>query len=127
MADKFEFEKLKITDSEWEPIKISNVATRPNAKTAYGSGLSAEDTKKLFDRPADLLRKRFNSLTEYAAAEEAARAEAEKERSQAEEERTEREQVREERLKEVESLVGDIDRVLDEILKKQRALIGGAG
>lgn len=39
----------------------------------------------------------------------------------------EAEEAREERLEEVESLVGDIDHVLDEILKKQRALIGGAG
>ena len=39
----------------------------------------------------------------------------------------EAEGAREERLEEVESLVGDIDRVLDKILKKQRALIGGAG
>lgn len=94
MADKFLFDKLRITNAEWEKIKISNVATRPNAKTAYGTGLSAAGTKKLFDGPPDLLRARFNSLLEYAGAEEAARAAAESARAAAEAARSDAEAAR---------------------------------
>lgn len=124
MADKFEFEKLKITDSEWNPIKISNVANRPNAKTAYGLGLSAEDTKKLFDKPSDLLRARFNALTEYAGAEEAARAYAETARVTAEKAREEAEDGRENR--EMERMDAEKTRYENEQIRVQNEQARGA-
>lgn len=110
--EKFIFEKLKITDEEWRKVQISNVASRPNAKTSYGPGLNASQTKKLFDGPADLLRSRFNPLLEYAGAEEASRTAAENERVSAESSRVDAERSRE--VAEAERVLAEEKRVFND-------------
>ena len=113
------FDKAKISDEEWSRLQISRLSSRPNAKTAYGSGgYDAKAMKAVFDAQGDLLKERHNTLVNYARAEESARAEAEKERVEAEE-------AREKRLEEIEALVGDTDTALDAILAIQGELIGG--
>lgn len=89
------FDKAKITDDEWEKVKISRVNTRPNAKSSYGTGsYTASDTKALFDKQGDLFRLKHNALVNYAREEEAARADAEAKRAEAEDERVEAENLR---------------------------------
>lgn len=75
--NKNPFSGAEITGEEWNRVRISNVATRPNQKSAYNNGKSAGDTKALFDAPLDLLRERHNKMVDYAREEEGARASAE--------------------------------------------------
>ena len=61
------FEDAKISDKAWEAVKIGNAPNRPNAKTAYGSGRDANQTKALFDSPAELVKNKHNNLVESLA------------------------------------------------------------
>lgn len=82
------FDKAKISDEEWSRLQISRLSSRPNAKTAYGSGgYDAKAMKEAFDAQGNLLKERHNELVNYARAEEGARAEAETKRDAAEQER----------------------------------------
>ena len=113
MADN-EILKAKINDYEWNKVKISSAATRPNQKSSYGSGISAQGTKEIFNAPSELIKERHNKLVEglaYIGEEERARQSAETERQKG--------------YTEMKSLIGDIDAALTSILKTQSALIGG--
>ncbi len=60
-----DFEKLKITESEKEKYRISNLADRPNAMSSYRkSKMSAEDVKKTFDAQMDFLARKHNELVD---------------------------------------------------------------
>ena len=136
----------KVTESEWNRVKISGASTRPNAKSAYGNGLSASDTKEMFDAPSKLLVYKHNALVDILdrverirEENEAERAEAEKLRAAAEAGRVGAEEIRVEneknrmakdaerdgKIAKIETLVGNIDTALDYILAKQESLIGG--
>lgn len=88
------FTGLKITDDEWNRVKVAGVSVRPNAKSAYGSGLDAEGTKAIFDKGPELIKSRFNKLAEYVEEVEGAREAAENERKNAENNRSNAESAR---------------------------------
>lgn len=77
----------KVTESEWNRVKISGASTRPNAKSAYGNGLSASDTKEMFDAPSKLLVDKHNALVDILDGVERIREGNEAERAEAEEQR----------------------------------------
>ena len=77
----------KVTESEWNRVKIIGASTRPNAKSAYGNGLSASDTKEMFDAPSKLLVDKHNALVDILDSVERIREENEAERAEAEEQR----------------------------------------
>lgn len=80
------FDKAKISDEEWSRLQISRLSSRPNAKTAYGSGgYDANAMKAAFDAQGNMLKEHHNSLVDSLS--EIGRAEAE--RQQAEDERKE--------------------------------------
>lgn len=80
-----DFDKALISDEEWSKVQISRLSSRPNAKTAYGSGgYDAKAMKEAFDAQGNLLKERHNELVNYARAEESARAAAETARDTAE-------------------------------------------
>ena len=83
MAENF-FTDLKITDNQWDQVKVAGNAVRPNSKSAYGTGLTPEDTKKIFDKGPELIKNQFNKLVGYAFEEEGKRIAAEKARAAAE-------------------------------------------
>ena len=84
----------KVTESEWNRVKISGASTRPNAKSAYGNGLSASDTKEMFDAPSKLLVDKHNALVDILDAVEGDREANEAERILAEEGRNTGEEKR---------------------------------
>lgn len=89
------FDKAKISDEEWSRLQISRLSSRPNAKTAYGSGgYDANAMKAAFDAQGNLLKERHNLLTDYARREETARAAAETARAAAENARNTAEDAR---------------------------------
>ena len=94
MAENF-FTDLKITDNQWNQVKVEGNAVRPNSKSAYGTGLTPEDTKKIFDKGPELIKERFNQLVGYAFDEEGKRIAAEKSRAAAEIKRANAETTRE--------------------------------
>lgn len=80
------FDKAKISDEEWSRLQIGRLSSRPNAKTAYGSGgYDANAMKAAFDAQGNMLKEHHNSLVDSLS--EIGRAEAE--RQQAEDERKE--------------------------------------
>ena len=93
MAENF-FTGLEITDEQWDKVKVAGNAVRPNSKSAYDTGLTPEDTKKIFDKGPELIKERFNLLVKYAFEEEGKRIAAEKGRAEAETERDNREMER---------------------------------
>ena len=93
MAENF-FNNLKITDNEWNAVKVAGNSVRPNSKSAYGTGLTPEDTKKIFDKGPELIRERFNKLADYAFEEEGKRISAESDRKNAEKNRDTKEKER---------------------------------
>ena len=59
----FDGEGLRITDAEFEKVKISNLSHRPNSVTAYGGkALSAKELKEKYDAPTKMLTDKFNGL-----------------------------------------------------------------
>ena len=59
----FDGEGLRITDAEFEKVKISNLSHRPNSVTAYGGkALSAQELKEKYDAPTKMLKDKFNAL-----------------------------------------------------------------
>ena len=142
MANKNIFSDAIIADEEFNKKRISQLTSRPNQKTAYGSGLTAEQTQKLFDAPSELLRDKHNKLIELIEPmalneaerkqSEEARIQAEETRSESERERVEAELVREEKetarnekVDDLVDLVGKVDTAIDLILSLQESLIGG--
>ena len=89
-----DFDKAQINDTEWKRMLISNAANRPNAKTSYGPGKTAAQTKEIFDVPLNELKNKHNLLLKYAKEEEAARAAAEVERQTYENNRNTQEKLR---------------------------------
>ena len=60
-----DFNKIKISDTEKESLKISNLADRPNAPNSYGKAkMSAQDIKQAFDNQFDLLVNQHNQLVD---------------------------------------------------------------
>lgn len=96
MAENF-FNGLNISDEQWNAVKVAGASVRPNSKTAYGTGLTPEDVKKLFDKGPELIKDRFNKLVDYAFEEECKRIAAEKGRAEAETARVDAEIIRENR------------------------------
>lgn len=91
MADNI-FDKARITDEEWEKLKIGRLNPRPNAKSSYGAAsFNTERTKSLFDAQGKLFKEKHNELVDYARKEEDTRSESESERKTAESERIESE------------------------------------
>ena len=94
----FDGEGLKITDAEFEEVKISNLSHRPNSVTAYGGkALSAKELKEKYDAPTKMIKDKFNGLIDEIVkiegpnsaeqvrrANEESRQEAETERERAE-------------------------------------------
>ena len=97
------FENLKISETEANRVKISNLSDRPNAMSTYGGAKkSAADMKKAFDKPFELLTDKHNALVDAIVEKdstlnknEAARAEAEQAREEAEAARAAAEEARE--------------------------------
>lgn len=132
---------IKISDIEKNARLISNMATRPNGNSQYGhSGMSAEDVKKKFDAPFELLVLRHNALCDFVAAMEdvakqsaaaanaaAAAANMAAERadvatSAANEAAAEADAAAE---KANNTELGNIDEALDAIIELQNSLMGG--
>lgn len=86
MAKQY-FKNIQISDEEWNGVKVASASVRPNAKSAYGSGLNAEDTKAIFDKGPELIKERLNKLVDDTAAVEDDRTAAEKARVEAEKSR----------------------------------------
>ena len=62
------FENLKISETEANRVKISNLSDRPNAMSTYGGAKkSASDLKAAFDKPFLLLVDKFNQLVNAVA------------------------------------------------------------
>lgn len=62
------FENLKISETEANRVKISNLSDRPNAMSTYGGAKkSASDLKAAFDKPFLLLVDKFNRLVNAVA------------------------------------------------------------
>lgn len=123
MAENF-FTDLKITDNQWNQVKVAGASVRPNSKTAYGTGLTPEDTKKIFDKGPELIKDRFNLLVEYAAIEEGKRIAAEKERAEAETARVDAEIIRENR--EMDRMDAERTRYENEQIRVQNEQARGA-
>lgn len=142
-------DKARISFSEFEKLKVSNYANRPNQKSAYGPGLNADQTKNIFDAQGEYLARKHELLIDNLEpmalneidrkqsenarkAAEQAREEAEEDRKAAENERETAEEsrqandvVRDAKIESVQVLVGDIDSALDAIIAIQESLIGG--
>ena len=55
----------KISNSEFKENSVSSLPTRPNSYSKYGNeGMSAEELKRAFDKSAEILKERLNSLIE---------------------------------------------------------------
>lgn len=111
MSDTYNYESLKISDSEVNGVRISKLPDRPNAVSAYGGKkLNADELKKKYDAPTEMMAKKFNNLIdelekrEGPISAEQQRKEAEEKRAENEEKRAEAEEKREERFKEIEAL-----------------------
>ncbi len=60
----------KITNGEFAQNSISSLPIRPNESSRYGkAALSGEELKSMFDKNAELLRSRINSIIDYISGE----------------------------------------------------------
>lgn len=143
-------DEARISFIEFEKLKVSNYSNRPNQKSAYGSGLNADQTKNIFDAQGEYLARKhellIDNLEPMALNEidrkqsENARKEAERARSAAEGSiesqsgrawaeklRDDAENERKNIFASVEKMAGDLDAALDELHAYAQALIGGDG
>lgn len=91
------FDEARISFSEFEKLKVSNYANRPNQKSAYGSGLNADQTKSIFDAQGEYLARKHELLIdnlEPMALNEIDRKQSEKARKEAEKARAAAETAR---------------------------------
>lgn len=60
------YNDLKISETEANSVKIANSTDRPNAFNAYGGPKkTADDVKKMFDKPFEMVVTKFNALVEH--------------------------------------------------------------
>ena len=87
-------EKLKISEAEFDGVKISKLSNRPNAVSVFGgAALSAKELKEKYDAPTQMIKDKFNALVDEITKIEGP-ASAEQNRRAAESLRAEAEDIR---------------------------------
>jgi hypothetical protein len=92
-------DEARINFGEFKKLKVINYANRPNQKSAYGSGLNADQTKNIFDAQGEYLARKHELLIdnlEPMALNEIDRKQSENARKQSENARKQSENARKE-------------------------------
>ena len=58
-------EKLKISEAEFDGVKISKLSNRPNSVSVFGgTALSAKELKEKYDASTQMIKDKFNALVD---------------------------------------------------------------
>lgn len=108
---------LKITDDEFNQVKISNLPNRPNSVSTYGgAALLAKDLKEKYDAPTNMFKNKFNALVDEISKVQGP-ASAERKRQENEQKRQQNEDERQEYYESLDECLEQLKELQDKMIK----------